>query len=93
MRLIAADRVLAPDQDLTPGMVEIESGRITGVREGRSGRADIDGTGGILAPGLVDRSVRGQLPVRMQAAEVHDPAHPGVASGPAFTSAGLPGSR
>jgi N-acetylglucosamine-6-phosphate deacetylase len=56
--LLTADRVVAAERDLTPGTVEIESGRITRVRKGRAGRPDID-INGILAPGLIDLQING----------------------------------
>ncbi len=59
VRLIAADRVVAADRDLTPGVVEIEGGRIVRVREGHASRADVEIPGGILAPGLIDLQVNG----------------------------------
>jgi len=59
IRLIAADRVIADDRDLSPGVVEIERGRIASVREGRASGADIALSGGILSPGLIDLQING----------------------------------
>jgi N-acetylglucosamine-6-phosphate deacetylase len=58
LRLITADRVIALERDLTPGTVEIESGRIARVRAGRVRRSDID-IKGVLAPGLIDLQING----------------------------------
>lgn len=55
--IIAADRVIAPGRDLSPGVVEIRGGRIVRVREGRAKRADIKGA--LLAPGLIDLQING----------------------------------
>jgi N-acetylglucosamine-6-phosphate deacetylase len=59
VRLIAADRVIAAGADLTPGSVEVESGRIVRVRAGRARRPDVQVSGGILAPGLIDLQING----------------------------------
>lgn len=56
--VIAADRVIAPERDLVPGVVEIRGGRIARVREGRARRADVT-IRGILAPGLIDLQING----------------------------------
>lgn len=55
--VIAADRIIAPGRDLSPGVVEIQGGRIVRVREGRTKRADIKGA--VLAPGLIDLQING----------------------------------
>jgi N-acetylglucosamine-6-phosphate deacetylase len=57
-RLITADRVVALERDLAPGTVEIESGRVARVREGRARRPDLD-IKGYLAPGLIDLQING----------------------------------
>ena len=59
IRVIAVGRVIAAEKDLSPGVVEIESGRIARVREGRAIRPDIAAPGGILAPGLIDLQING----------------------------------
>lgn len=59
VHLVTADRVIAAERDLSPGVVEIERGRIVRVREGRAPRADLTVAGGILAPGLVDLQING----------------------------------
>ena len=59
IRVVAAGRVIAAEKDLSPGVVEIESGRIARVREGRATGADIDAPGGVLAPGLIDLQING----------------------------------
>lgn len=56
--VIAADRVVAPERDLVPGVVEIRGGRIARVREGHARRADVT-VQGILAPGLIDLQING----------------------------------
>lgn len=58
-RVIAADRVIGPARDFTPGVVEIEDGRVVRVRSGRARRADLAIRNGILAPGLIDLQVNG----------------------------------
>lgn len=56
---ITAHRVIAADHDLAPGVVEIESGRIIRVREGRAPRASGVAAGEVLAPGLIDLQING----------------------------------
>ncbi|MGH2400210.1 MAG: N-acetylglucosamine-6-phosphate deacetylase, partial [bacterium] len=56
--VIAADRVVAPEGDLVPGVVEIRGGRITRVRNGPARRADVR-VRGFLAPGLIDLQING----------------------------------
>jgi len=56
--IIAADRIVAPERDLVPGIVEIHGGRIVRVREGQARRADVR-IPGILAPGLIDLQING----------------------------------
>lgn len=55
--VIAADRVITPTRDLTPGVVEIRGGRIARVRQGRAKRAHVKGA--VLAPGLIDLQING----------------------------------
>jgi N-acetylglucosamine-6-phosphate deacetylase len=58
MASISAPKVVAGRCLLTPGRVEVEAGRIVGVREGDAD-ADIALSSGVLAPGLVDLQVNG----------------------------------
>lgn len=57
--VIAADRVITPTGDLTPGVVEVRNGRIARVRKGRARRAHVTVRGGVLAPGLIDLQING----------------------------------
>lgn len=59
--VIAADRVITPSRDLTPGVVEIRGGRIARVREGRAKRPHVKGA--VLAPGLIDLQINGMAGV------------------------------
>ena len=51
--------MIAPQRDLTPGVVEIEDGRVVRVRAGSPHRADVVVRSGILAPGLIDLQING----------------------------------
>ncbi|MBI2201475.1 MAG: N-acetylglucosamine-6-phosphate deacetylase [Armatimonadetes bacterium] len=57
--VIAADRVITPTGDLTPGVVEVRNGRIARVRKGRARRAHVTVRGAVLAPGLIDLQING----------------------------------
>jgi N-acetylglucosamine-6-phosphate deacetylase len=58
---LAADRVLTPDGELTPGWLSLSAGRIDAVGPGRppADRPRIDLRDRILAPGFVDLHVHG----------------------------------
>ena len=56
--VIAAARVIAEQGDLTPGIVEVDRGRIVRVRAGRPPRG-VRVLGGVLAPGLIDLQING----------------------------------
>lgn len=62
--LIAAERVIVEgSRVLSPGLVRLEDGVVTDVREGRAERADVTLSDGVLAPGLIDLQVNGYFGV------------------------------